>query len=114
MAPVLEDVSKQIAGQAVVVKLNAEQNQELVRQYSVIGIPTLLFFSHGRLVDRKTGLQSAQAIARRLTPLLHFSADEAAGREITGLFRLPARPHMWLAAALGITAMLGAAWFWLY
>jgi thioredoxin 1 len=90
MAPVLENVALEFKGKAQVIKLNADNNPELVRQFKVMGIPTLLFFSHGKLVDRKTGAQSEQAIARRLTPLLELSAEEASSREVTGLIKWPA------------------------
>lgn len=97
MTPVLNNVAQKFDGQAQVVKLNADNNRDLVQRYKVLGIPTLLYFSHGKLVDRKTGAQSEQAITRRLTPLLHFSAEEANRREITGLFRWPG----WLARVFG-------------
>lgn len=97
MAPVLEEVAREFAGKAQVVKLNADNNPELVKQFKVMGIPTLLFFSHGKLVDRKTGAQSGPAITHRLTPLLNLSAEEATGREITGLIKWP----RWLAQIWG-------------
>jgi thioredoxin-like negative regulator of GroEL len=89
MAPILEAVAKKYAGKVQVFKLNADNNQELVKQLTVIGIPTVLFYSHGKLVDRKTGLQSEQAIIARLEPLLALTPVEAANREMTGLIRWP-------------------------
>jgi thioredoxin-like negative regulator of GroEL len=56
-----------------------------------MGIPTMLFFRHGRLVERKTGVQSKEAIAKRLEPLLNMSPEQAEKREIKGLFRWPFR-----------------------
>lgn len=97
MAPILENVAKEFNGKAQVIKLNADKNPELVKQYKVMGIPTLLFFSHGKLVDRKTGVQSEDAIARRIQPLLDLSAEEAARREVTGLVKWPA----WLGRVMG-------------
>ncbi|MCB0153987.1 MAG: thioredoxin family protein, partial [Anaerolineae bacterium] len=93
---------------AKVVKLNADQNRELVQQYKVIGIPTLLYFSHSRLVDRQTGAQTAAKIEQRLAPLLGFSADTAAKQEITGLFRWPKpRTIGWIGAGLGLILLAG-------
>ncbi|GAB4422758.1 MAG: hypothetical protein Kow0031_00830 [Anaerolineae bacterium] len=97
MAPVLDSVAREFNGKAQVIKINADKNPELLRQFKVMGIPTLLFFSHGKLVDRKTGAQSAEAIARRLQPLLNLSADDAARREVTGLIKWPA----WLGRMMG-------------
>ena len=108
MAPVLETVATKFAGQAKVVKLNANQNRELVQQYKVIGIPTLLYFSHSRLVDRQTGAQTAAKIEQRLAPLLAFSAETAAKQEITGLFRWPTlRTIGLIGAGLGLLLLAG-------
>ncbi|RME76701.1 MAG: thioredoxin [Chloroflexi bacterium] len=113
MAPVLEAVAQKFKGQAHIYKLNADQNPDLVRQYRVMGIPTLLFFRHGRLVDRKMGLQDEPAITRRLTPLLEMSAETAAAQEITGLFRWPRRKMVWLGIGTTLLAA-GVLWQWLF
>lgn len=88
-APIFEEAAQQFADDVLFVKLNADDNQELVRQYKVMGIPTMLFFRHGRLVERKTGVQSAGAIAKRLSALLPMTPEQAEKQEITGLFRWP-------------------------
>ncbi len=90
-APIFEEVAQQFGGEALFVKLNADENQALVRQYKVMGIPTMLFFKHGRLVERKTGIQSKEAIATRLEPLLIMPPEQAKKQEIKGLFRWPFR-----------------------
>ncbi len=89
--PIFEEAAQQFGDEARFVKLNADDNQELVRQYKVMGIPTMLFFRHGRLVERKTGVQSADAIAKRLSALLTMTPEQAEKQEITGLFRWPFR-----------------------
>jgi thioredoxin len=90
-APIFAEVAQQFVNEAVFVKLNADENQEMVRQYKVMGIPTMLFFRHGRLVERKTGVQSAEAIAKRLSALIAMTPEQAEKQEITGLFRWPFR-----------------------
>ena len=91
LTPILESTAERFSGQAQFYKLNADENPELVRKYKVMGIPALLYFNHGYLIDRKTGLQSEKAIAKRLTPLLGLSQEDAAAQEFTGLFRFPFR-----------------------
>jgi thioredoxin len=90
-APIFKEAAQQFADEALFVKLNADDNQALVQQYKVMGIPTMLFFRHGRLVERKTGVQSVEAIAKRLEPLLTMTPEQAEKQEITGLFRWPFR-----------------------
>jgi thioredoxin 1 len=40
-----------------VVKVNADDNEEFISQYQVLGLPTLLLFQGGQLVERITGFQ---------------------------------------------------------
>lgn len=70
-------------------KLNAREHIEIAKRYKVLGVPTLLFFRHGKLVDKKTGVISQQKIEKRLKPLLDYSQEIAAKKEITGYFKLP-------------------------
>jgi len=84
MEPAFKSAAQRFTGQVKFLKLNADHNQDLVKQYKIMGIPTLLLFNHGKLVARKTGVQQEAAIVRQITPLLNMSAEEAAAKEITG------------------------------
>lgn len=89
LTPVFEAAAKRFGNQARFVKLNADDNQPLVREYKVMGLPTLLYFRHGKLIDRKMGLQSEEAISQRLMPLLDLSPEDAEQQALSGLFRWP-------------------------
>ncbi|MCA9931019.1 MAG: thioredoxin [Anaerolineales bacterium] len=90
-APIFKEAAQQFGNEALFVKLNADENQALVRRYKVMGIPTMLFFRYGRLVERKTGVQSKNAIIKRLESLQTMSSEQAEKQEIKGLFRWPFR-----------------------
>ena len=55
----LDPLVKQLAGEwdgrVKVVKIDADQNPNILMQYSVLGIPTLLFFKGGEIKERITG-----------------------------------------------------------
>ena len=70
-------------------KLNAQENFEIAKQYKVLGVPTLLFFSHGILVDKKTGVITQQKIENKLNPLLNYTNEMAAKKQVKGFFKLP-------------------------
>jgi thioredoxin 1 len=38
-----------------IVKVNADDNEEFISQYQVLGLPTLLLFQEGQLIERITG-----------------------------------------------------------
>jgi thioredoxin len=56
--PVLKNAGKQYEGQVDVWKVNADENQELLRQLRIYGIPTLIGFNGGQEVARKVGVAS--------------------------------------------------------
>lgn len=63
MAPHFAAAAEQLAGRARLLKLNADQSRE-VRSLGVTGIPALILFRDGRIVDRKAGLMRADMITR--------------------------------------------------
>ena len=55
IAPIVEDLAKKYAGKVTFAKLNTDENPEVPQRYMVMGIPTLLFFKGGKLVDQVIG-----------------------------------------------------------
>ena len=58
LAPILEEVTDELAGKIVVTKVNLDENQDLAMKYSIRSIPTLLLFKNGELLDMQVGLPS--------------------------------------------------------
>ena len=55
IAPVLEDLAKEFAGKIKFAKLNVDENPRTPTQYNVRGIPNLVFFKGGAVVDQIVG-----------------------------------------------------------
>jgi thioredoxin len=66
IAPVLEQLSAESDGRYEIGKLDVDQNQRTAAKFQIEGIPTLLIFKSGQLVDRLVGAHPKQAIAQRL------------------------------------------------
>jgi thioredoxin len=62
MAPILERMETQYAGQVQVRKLNADQHPDLLRALNVMAIPTLLVFHQGEEMQRRVGAQHGLAL----------------------------------------------------
>ena len=56
--PVLKNVGKQFEDRVDVWKVNADENQDLLRQLRIYGIPTMIGFNGGQEVVRKVGVAS--------------------------------------------------------
>ena len=70
VAPILEEVAKEYSGQAIVAKVNTDENPDWATRFGVRGIPTMLFIKDGKEVDRQVGAVPKQFITRKLAVLL--------------------------------------------
>ena len=70
VGPIIEEVSTDFEGRAVVGKLDVDTNQEFAAKYGVRNIPTVLVFKDGEIVDRKVGVSPKTAYAEALEALL--------------------------------------------
>jgi thioredoxin 2 len=66
IAPTIEMLARELAGKALVGKLDVDANQRTAAKFGVQGIPTLLILKEGREVDRLVGVQTREAILARL------------------------------------------------
>lgn len=71
IAPIVEGVAQEYAGQVTVAKLNTDENPETPTKYGVMGIPTLMLFKGGEIVERLTGFIHKD----RLVPILTRHLD---------------------------------------
>jgi len=55
VAPVLEDLSKELTGKVSIKKLNVDDNQKTAQALGIQSIPTLLLYKDGKLVDKVIG-----------------------------------------------------------
>ena len=51
VAPVVDEIAEQYAGQVKVLKLNTDENPNTASQYGIRSIPTLMIFKGGQRVD---------------------------------------------------------------
>ena len=66
IAPALEQLAAESNGRYVIGKLDVDQNQQTAAKFHIEGIPTLLIFKNGKLVDRLVGAHPKQTIAQKL------------------------------------------------
>jgi thioredoxin 1 len=70
MAPRLRRLSKIYKGKVAFGKLDTEKNQDIAKQYKIMGIPHLIFFSNGKKVNSITGVRSIGYIKNVIKDLL--------------------------------------------
>ncbi len=62
MGPVVDAVAGEYAGRVKILKLNVDENQATPAKYGVRGIPTLILFNKGEVVDRLVGSQPKSSV----------------------------------------------------
>lgn len=66
VGPVIEELAREFGGKIVFGKCNTDYNQRLAAHYGITAIPTILLFSHGRMVDRVIGAYPKDALKSRI------------------------------------------------
>ena len=61
MDPILDDLSRELAGKVKIVKLNVDENPGIASQYGVRSIPTMILFKGGEAADMKIGAGTPKA-----------------------------------------------------
>jgi len=70
IAPVLETLAKEYVGRLLVFKLDTSSQQMTASRFQIRGVPTLLFFKDGQMVDQLVGAAPRSDIEQRINRLL--------------------------------------------
>jgi thioredoxin 1 len=70
MAPIVEELSRDYAGRAVMAKVNTDDHRESAIEHNINAIPTLILFHKGQVVFRWTGLTAKKELATKLDETL--------------------------------------------
>ncbi|GLR15404.1 thioredoxin [Portibacter lacus] len=58
VTPIIEELSTDYEGKALIGKVNVDNNPEISMKYGVRSIPTILFIKNGEIVDKQVGATS--------------------------------------------------------
>lgn len=62
MAPVIEELAKELEGKVKVGKINVDENPDIAVEYNVMSIPTLIVFKNGKEEKRLVGLRNKEEL----------------------------------------------------
>ncbi len=66
LAPVFEEASTMMRGQAKFVKVDVEEVSDIARKYNVRSVPTTMIFKDGKLVEAMTGFMPKEKLIKKL------------------------------------------------
>jgi thioredoxin 1 len=70
VGPIIDEISQEYEGKAVVGKVDVDANQEFAAKYGVRNIPTVLVFQNGEVVGRQVGVAPKQTYTNAIDALL--------------------------------------------
>ena len=62
LSPIIEEIEQELTERVKFTKINTDENIDIAREYQISGIPTLLVFKNGELVERMVGLMPKSTI----------------------------------------------------
>ena len=70
MAPILQQVKKDIGDKATIIKIDVDKNPQTAARYQVQGIPTLILFKAGEIKWRQSGVVNNGALVSIINQLV--------------------------------------------
>ena len=70
IAPIIEEISKEYSGRAVVAKCDVDNSPQVAAKYGIRNIPTVLFFKDGKIADKQVGAVPKINFVNKLNALL--------------------------------------------
>lgn len=66
MHPILKELSKDIKGQAKILKVDIDKNKKLAKKLDVMSVPTFIIYKKGKVVWRRSGGQTKSKLMKQL------------------------------------------------
>ena len=70
VAPIVDELAKEYTGKVKVMKLNTDENPDIAGKYQIMGIPSLVFFKEGKVVEKLVGAMSKKQFKEAIDRLL--------------------------------------------
>ena len=82
ISPALEEVAQRLRGRMKLVKVNVDENPQISARFGVQGIPTLLLFRDGLVIDRVVGARGAEQLQAWIEGALAGASTGPVSREL--------------------------------
>lgn len=70
VSPIIDELATEYEGKVVIGKMDVDSNNDVVGQFGIRNIPTVLFFKDGKLVDKQVGAAQKSAFVAKIDALL--------------------------------------------
>ena len=70
VSPIIDELAQEYEGRVVIGKMDVDNNDEVVGQFGIRNIPTVLFLKNGEMVDKIVGATSKDKFVEKFEALL--------------------------------------------
>lgn len=70
VSPIIDELATEYEGKVTIGKMDVDNNNDVVAQFGIRNIPTVLFFKDGKLVDKQVGAAQKSAFVAKIEALL--------------------------------------------
>ncbi|GKG71769.1 thioredoxin [Parabacteroides sp. AM58-2XD] len=70
VSPIIDELATEYEGKVTIGKMDVDNNNDVVAQFGIRNIPTVLFFKEGKLVDKQVGAAQKSAFVAKIDALL--------------------------------------------
>ncbi len=70
VSPIIDELADTYAGKVNIAKCDTEENDDITAKFSIMNIPTVLFFKNGEIVDKQIGAAPKQVYVDKIEALL--------------------------------------------
>lgn len=70
VSPIIDELAQEYEGRVTIGKINVDENDDVVGQFGIRNIPTVIFFKNGEMVDKIVGATSKDKFKEKVENLL--------------------------------------------
>ncbi|MGM9760660.1 MAG: thioredoxin [Parabacteroides sp.] len=70
VSPIIDELAQEYEGRVTIGKMNVDENNDVVGQFGIRNIPTVIFFKNGEMVDKIVGATSKDKFKEKVENLL--------------------------------------------
>ena len=70
VSPIIDELSEEYEGRVKIGKMNVDENDDVISQFGIRNIPTILFFKNGQLADKIVGAMPKDKFVEKIDALL--------------------------------------------
>lgn len=70
VAPIIDELAAEYEGKIIIGKMDVDNNNDVVTQFGIRNIPTILFFKDGKVVDKQVGAAQKATFVSKIDALL--------------------------------------------